>query len=41
MCVASVRPEQTAFLSEAGRKESAVMGYSVKDSASVGLRGWG
>lgn len=37
MCVALVRPEQTAFLSAAGRKESVVVCYRVKDRVSVGL----
>lgn len=41
MCVALGRPEQTAFLSAAGRKESAAVCHSEKDSASVGLRGRG
>lgn len=32
MCVALVRPEQTAFLSAAGRKEGVAVCYPVKDS---------
>lgn len=39
MCVALVRPGQTAFLSAARRREGTEVCYSMKDSTAVGLRG--
>lgn len=41
MCVALARPEQTAFLSAARRREGGSVCYSVKDGTAVGLRGGG